>query len=61
LYASASDERVCHGAGISFGGYFNSAVYADGPSLLDRTADATGGLVAAVIDRHRATVMLEAR
>jgi hypothetical protein len=43
------------------GGYFDPAVRTDGPSLLDRTADATGGLVAAMIDRHRAVAIPEVR
>ncbi|MEI7643391.1 MAG: hypothetical protein WCJ55_03685 [Chloroflexales bacterium] len=43
------------------GGYFDPAARTDGPSLLDRTADATGELVAAMIDRHRAVAIPEVR
>jgi hypothetical protein len=43
------------------GGYFDPAARVDGLSLLDRTVDATGGLVAAMIDRHQAADLLEVR
>ncbi|MBX0328369.1 hypothetical protein K2Z83_11845 [Oscillochloris sp. ZM17-4] len=43
------------------GGYFDPAARTDGPSLRDRSVDATRRLVVAMIDRHWAVVLPEVR
>jgi hypothetical protein len=43
------------------GSYFDPAARDDGPSLLDRTIAATGGLIDAMVDRQRAASFQETR